>query len=150
MEIKKVMVIGGAGYVGSALVPSLLKNGYEVTVYDLYWYGNVFSDINNPKLKQIKGDIRDKEKLVKSAKNQDAIIHLACISNDPSFDLNPELGKSINFDAFPNVLEAAKSNNVKRFIYASSSSVYGLKDEKDVTEEAILEPLTNYSKYKAE
>ena len=150
MEIKKVMVIGGAGYVGSALVPTLLKKGYEVTVYDLYWYGNVFLDINNPKLKQIKGDIRDKEKLVEAAKGQDTIIHLACISNDPSFDLNPELGKSINLDAFPNVLEAAKSNNVKRFIYASSSSVYGIKDELNVTEESTPEPLTDYSKYKLE
>lgn len=150
MEINRVLVIGGAGYVGSALVPSLLKKGYEVTVYDTYWYGNTFSDIKNPKLKEIKADIRSKRELIKAAKNQDAIIHLACISNDPSFDLNPELGKSINFDAFPNVLEAAKVNNIKRFIYASSSSVYGVKEEKNITEDSNPEPITDYSRYKLE
>ncbi|MFH1229710.1 MAG: SDR family oxidoreductase [Candidatus Aenigmatarchaeota archaeon] len=148
--IKKVLITGGAGYVGSALVPSLLAGGYEVIVYDLYIYGDVFKDIKNPRLTEIKGDIRDREKLVAAAKGSDAIIHLACISNDPSFELNPGLGKSINFDAFYNVMEAARANNAKRLIYASTSSVYGLKSEKNVVEEATLEPLTDYSKYKAE
>jgi len=146
----KVLITGGAGYVGSALVPSLLEKGHEVVVYDLYIYGDVFKDINNPKLTEIKADIRDKEKLIEAAKGADAIIHLACISNDPSFELDPELGKSINFDAFFNVIEAAKANKVKRFIYASTSSVYGLKAETNVVEDASLEPLTDYSKYKAE
>ncbi len=149
-EIKKVLITGGAGYVGSALVPSLLAKGYEVTVYDLYIYGDVFKDIKDKKLMQIKADIRDRAKLIAAANGCDAIIHLACISNDPSFELNPELGKSINFDAFYNVLEAARTNKVKRLIYASSSSVYGLKSEKNVVEDARLEPLTDYSKYKAE
>ncbi|MBS3132505.1 SDR family oxidoreductase [Candidatus Woesearchaeota archaeon] len=146
----KVMITGGAGYVGSELVPYLLEKGYEIVVYDLYTYGDVFKDISNPKLTEIKGDLREREKLVEAAKGADAIIHLACISNDPSFELDPELGKSINYNAFFNVLEAAKANNVKRFIYASSSSVYGLKSEKNVVEDASLEPLTDYSKYKAE
>ena len=79
----------------------------------------------------------------------DAVIHLACISNDPSFDLNPELGKSINFDCFRPLVKASKDAGVKRFIYASSSSVYGIKDELDVTEDLPLAPLTDYSKYKA-
>lgn len=149
-EIKKVFVTGGAGYVGSALVPSLLAKGYEVVVYDLYIYGDVFKGINDPKLTEIKWDIRDKEKITAAAKGSDAIIHLACISNDPSFELDHELGRSINYDAFFNVIEAAKANKVKRFIYASTSSVYGLKSEKNVVEEASLEPLTDYSKYKAE
>ncbi len=148
--IKRVLITGGAGYVGSALVPSLLSKGYEVVVYDLYIYGDVFKGINDSKLIQIKGDIRDKNKLVAASKGSDAIIHLACISNDPSFELNPGLGKSINFDAFYNVMEAARANNAKRLIYASTSSVYGLKPEKNVVEEATLEPLTDYSKYKAE
>jgi nucleoside-diphosphate-sugar epimerase len=80
----------------------------------------------------------------------DAVIHLACISNDPSFDLDPALGKSINFDAFRPMVRIAKELSVKRFIYASSSSVYGVKEEKNVTETLSLDPLTDYSKYKAE
>jgi nucleoside-diphosphate-sugar epimerase len=79
----------------------------------------------------------------------DHVIHLACISNDPSFELNPELGKSINFDAFEPIVKLARSKKIRRFIYASSSSVYGVKDEPNVTEEMSLEPLTDYSKYKA-
>ena len=149
-SIKRVFITGGAGYVGSALVPYLLEKGYEIVVYDLYLYGDVFKGITNPKLIEIKGDIRDKDGLIEAAKGSDAIIHLACISNDPSFELDPELGKSVNYDAFFKVIEAAKANNVKRFIYASTSSVYGLKSEKNVVEDASLEPLTDYSKYKAE
>src|SRR5207248_8959348 len=75
--------------------------------------------------------------------------HLACVSNDPSFELDPALGKSINYDAFLPLVEKSKRRGVKRFVYASSSSVYGIKDEEDVTEELPLEPLTDYSRYKA-
>ena len=150
-QFKNIFITGGAGYVGSALVPALLKKNYNVSVYDLYLYGDIFSNLkSNPNLNQIKGDIRNKKKLIESAKNADAIIHLACISNDPSYELNPALGKSINYDAFFNILEAAKKNKVKRIIYASSSSVYGVKKEKNVTEETFPEPLTDYSKYKLE
>ena len=150
-QFKNIFITGGAGYVGSALVPALLKKNYNVSVYDLYLYGDIFSNLkSNPNLNQIKGDIRNKKKLIESAKNADAIIHLACISNDPSYELNPALGKSINYDAFFNILEAAKKNNVKRIIYASSSSVYGVKKERNVTEETFPEPLTDYSKYKLE
>ena len=150
-KLKNVLITGGAGYVGSALVPSLLDKGYRVTVYDLYLYGDVFEDIkDNPNLTQIKADIRDKNRLIDATKNIDALIHLACISNDPSYELDPKLGKSINLDAFYNVLEAAEVNNVKRFIYASTSSVYGIKEKKNVRETDICEPLTDYSKYKLE
>jgi len=150
-ELKNVLITGGAGYVGSALVPSLLNKGYRVTVYDLYLYGDVFKDLkNHPNLIQIKADIRNRQNMIKAGKNIDAIIHLACISNDPSYELNPELGKSINYDAFFNVLESAKVNNIKRFIYASTSSVYGIKEEKNVTEDATCKPLTDYSKFKFE
>lgn len=148
---KHVLVTGGAGYVGSNLVPKLLDNGYAVTVLDLYIYGeNIFAAYkNNPQLREIKGDIRDTAVVKKALSGCDAVIHLACISNDPSFDLNPELGKSINYDCFRPLVQASKAAGVKRFIYASSSSVYGVKDEPNVTEDLPLDPLTDYSKFKA-
>jgi nucleoside-diphosphate-sugar epimerase len=151
LKFRNVLITGGAGYVGSALVQELLRKGYNVIVYDLYLYGEVFSHLkDNPNLVEIKADIRDKKKLIEATKNVDAIIHLACISNDPSFELDSRLGKSINYDAFFNLLDAAKINRVRRFIYASTSSVYGVKKEKNVKEDAICEPLTDYSKYKLE
>jgi len=146
----RVLVTGGAGYVGSNLVPKLLRAGYEVTVLDLYIYGDVFAKLNaNSSLRQIKGDLRNADDVRRAVAGCDGVIHLACISNDPSFDLNPELGKSINFDCFRPLVKASKDAGVKRFIYASSSSVYGIKNEQDVTEDLPLVPLTDYSKYKA-
>ena len=149
--IKKVFVTGGAGYVGSVLVPKLLDSGYHVKVLDLYIYGNDVLDAvkNHPNLEQVKGDLRDRDLLEKSIPGCDAVIHLACISNDPSFELDPELGKSINYDAFTPLVEISRDSGVRRFVYASSSSVYGIKEEENVTEELSLEPLTDYSKYKA-
>jgi nucleoside-diphosphate-sugar epimerase len=149
--IETVLITGGAGYVGSVLVPKLLKKGYKVKVVDLFMYGeDVFDSVNgNPGLKLIKSDIRDAKMLERELKGVDAVIHLACISNDPSYELNPSLGKSINYDAFIPLVELSKKAGVKRFIYASSSSVYGIKDEENVTEDLPLEPLTDYSKYKA-
>ena len=148
----RILVAGGAGYVGSKLVPALLEKGHKVVVFDLYIYGKIFSDElkNDSNLIEIKADIRDIEKVEKAIKGCDAVIHLACISNDPSFELNPKLGKSINLDSFEPFVEVCKKNNVKRFIYASSSSVYGVKEEPNVTEEMSLTPLTDYSKFKAE
>ncbi len=148
-SIKKIYITGGAGYVGAMLVPKLLAEGYEVTVLDLMIYGE---DVLKPhvRLKTIKGDIRDIELLKTSIAGSDALIHLACISNDPSFELNPNLGKSINLDAFEPLVKLSESLGVKRFIYASSSSVYGVKTEKDVHEGMSLEPLTDYSKFKAD
>lgn len=150
-EIKKVLVTGGAGYVGAVLVPKLLNAGYEVKVIDLYIYGdNVLDRVKNHHgLIQVKGDIRNRELLEKEIPGYDAIIHLACISNDPSFELDPALGKSINYDAFLDLVNVAKKSKVKRFVYASSSSVYGVKEVENVTEDLPLEPLTDYSKYKA-
>lgn len=148
--MKTILVTGGAGYVGAVLVPKLLNAGYSVKVVDLYLYGDVFeAHKGNARLKEIKGDIRDEQMLKRELKGVDTVIHLACISNDPSYELNPSLGKSINYDAFLPMVRAAKENGVKRFIYASSSSVYGVKDIPNVTEDVELEPLTDYSKFKA-
>jgi len=150
-DVDTVLVTGGAGYVGSVLVPKLLAAGYRVKVLDLYLYGEeVLSAVRgNPNLIEVKGDIRDRDLLEREIPGADAVIHLACISNDPSYELDPELGKSINYDAFIPLVEISKRAGVKRFIFASSSSVYGLKDEPEVTEDLPLEPLTDYSKYKA-
>ena len=151
MTIKEVLVTGGAGYVGAVLVPKLLDHGYDVRVLDLFIYGDHVLDSvkDNKRLELFKGDIRDQSLLKKILPGCDAVIHLACISNDPSFELDPELGKSINFDAFVPLVDISQKSGVKRFIYASSSSVYGIKEEKNVTEDLPLLPLTDYSKYKA-
>jgi len=147
MNIKSVLVTGGAGYVGAVLVPKLLKKGYYVKVLDWYIYGDVLGD--HPNLKNIKGDIRDAKVLKREFPGIDTVIHLACISNDPSFELDPKLGKTVNYDATIQLVELAKLRGVKRFIYASTSSVYGVKKEREVTEKLSLEPLTDYSKFKA-
>lgn len=149
--IKTVLVTGGAGYVGAVLVPLLLDAGYRVKVIDLYLYGDqvLGAAKAHPALEEIKGDIRDNALLRRVLPGTDAVIHLACISNDPSFELDPELGKSINYDAFVELVRISKESGVRRFIYASSSSVYGIKSEQDVTEDLPLKPLTDYSKYKA-
>jgi len=146
-----VLVTGGAGYVGSILVPHLLREGHQVRVLDLFLFGDdVLDNVkDNSRLERIKGDLRDRKVLQRAIPGCDAIIHLACISNDPSFELDPSLGKSINYDCFFDLVEIAKKNKVRRFVYASSSSVYGIKDEPDVTENLPLNPLTDYSKYKA-
>lgn len=151
-EFRNILVTGGAGYVGSALVPKLLEAGHTVTVLDLYLYGHdVFPNVSgHPRLVEVKGDLRNPAAVEKAVAGCDTVIHLACISNDPSFELDPELGKTINYDCFRPLVRASKRAGVNRFIYASSSSVYGVKDEPDVTEDLPLEPLTDYSKFKVQ
>lgn len=145
---KNVLITGGAGYVGSLLVPQLLDLGYRVTVYDIMFFGDSFLPKDNPNLTVVQGDIRDTAKLAAAFDGIDVVISLACISNDASFELDEALSTSINLDAFEPMVVAAKKAGVKRFVYASSSSVYGVSEAPDVTEEHPLVPLTLYNKYK--
>jgi nucleoside-diphosphate-sugar epimerase len=132
-------------------VPALLERGHRVKVLDLFLFGDegLRPLAGHPRLERIRGDIRDRDLLDKLLPGCDSVIHLACISNDPSFELDPELGRSINYDAFEPLVDASRSARVSRFVYASSSSVYGVKDHPDVDEGDSLEPLTDYSRFKA-
>jgi nucleoside-diphosphate-sugar epimerase len=143
-----VLVTGGAGYCGSLLVPQLLEQGYKVTVYDTMFFGDASLPKSDPNLRIVKGDIRDTAHLAAATAGHDAFVSLACISNDASFELDEKLSTSVNMDAFEPMVVAAKKAGVKRFIYASSSSVYGVSDKPDVTEDHPLVPLTLYNKYK--
>jgi nucleoside-diphosphate-sugar epimerase len=145
--VKTILVTGGAGYVGCILVPKLLQLGYAVVVYDLMLYG-ADGLPSHKNLQVIKGDLRDIAKYTKAVKGADSVIHLACISNDPSFELDPGLSKSINYDCFEPMVKASKAAGVRRFIYASTSSVYGVSEAPEVTEEHPLVPLTDYNKFK--
>jgi len=144
----KVLITGGAGYVGSRLVPTLLERGYDVIVYDTMWFGN--HNKVHPNLRSVTGDIRDTHSLMLEMGLCNAVIHLACISNDPSVELDESLSRTINFEAFEPMVKAAKKIGVKRFIYCSTSSVYGISDSPDVREDHPLVPLTQYNTYKGQ
>ena len=146
----RVLVTGGGGYVGSALVPKLLDLGHDVTVVDLFLFGDHLprASSRSPRLVKAVFDIRDTKALALLLPGQDAVIHLACISNDPSFELHPALSRSINYECFEPMVVAAKAAGVARFVYASTSSVYGVSDALDVTEDHPLVPLTDYNRYK--
>ena len=145
--MSKVLVTGGSGYVGCVLIPKLLATGHTVVVYDLLLFGSKGLP-THPNLSLVEGDLRDTPKIAGNLKGIDSVIHLACISNDPSFELDPTLSKSINYDCFEPLVIACKTAGVRRFIYASTSSVYGVSDSPEVTEEHPLVPLTDYNKYK--
>ena len=140
----KILLTGGCGYIGSILTEKLLKNGYDVTVYDTQWFGNYLK--KHRKLKFIKDDIRNIRKY--NLKNYNAIIHLANIANDPGVELNQALSWEVNVLATQMLLEKAIKDKVKHFIFSSSGSVYGVKKEKKVTENLELIPISAYNKTK--
>src|SRR5215472_8423348 len=145
--MNQVLVTGGAGYKGCVLVPKLLSHGYRVVVYDLMLFGSAGLS-SHPHLEVVKGDIRDTKSYSAAVKGCGAVIHMACISNDPSFELDPRLSTTINYDCFEPMVKASRDAGVRRFVYVSSSSVYGVSDAAEVTEEHPLVPLTDYSKCK--
>jgi nucleoside-diphosphate-sugar epimerase len=144
--VKTVLITGGAGYVGTVLTPQLLDAGYSVVVYDTMCYGCHLRP--KPHLQCMEADIRDVGRFRDACEGVDAVLHLACISNDPSFELDEELSRTINYDCFEPLVVAAKERGVRRFVYASTSSVYGVSDAHEVTETHPLVPLTLYNKYK--
>lgn len=143
-----ILVTGGAGYVGAVLVPKLLLKGHKVRVLDLFLYAEPTLFVPNSRLEILQGDLRDLALVKRAVQGVDTIINLAAISNDPSSDLDPTLTKLVNIDATERLIDEAVRTGVDRFISASSSSVYGIKEENDVTEELCLEPLTVYSESK--
>lgn len=146
-----ILITGGSGYVGTRLIFRLLANStHNIINYDL----SIFGDQHLPrhaKFIYVKGDLRDKNKFKKALTDNkiDTVIHLACISNDPTFELNNTLSKQINFDCFEDLVSISKNNGVSKFIYASTCSVYGISDTPYVTEDHPLLPITDYNKYKA-
>jgi len=144
--IKNILITGGGGYAGTVLTDYLVKKNYRITVYDKFLYGNYLNKNKNVKI--FNKDILDYKSFSKACKNVDAVLHLACISNDPGFDLKPGLSKKINFDCFEKLVQISKNSGVKRFIYCSTSSVYGVSRSKNIKEDHPLKPLTDYNKYK--
>ncbi len=140
----KILVTGGSGYKGSVLIPKLLKSGHNVTSFDTNWFGDYLQVSNS--LTKLKGDIRDLKDL--SLKGFDTIIHLANVANDPAVELNPTMSWEINVLAGHQLIEKAIEENVKHFIFASSGSVYGIKEEEKVTEDLPLVPISTYNKTK--
>jgi len=140
----KILVTGACGYKGTVLVPKLLAAGYSVVALDTQWFGNFLPEHSN--LTVLKQDVRHTDDI--DLTDIDAIIHLASIANDPCGDLNPKLTWEVSALATMQLADKAKREGIKHFIYASSGSVYGVKDEANVTEELSLEPISEYNKTK--
>lgn len=145
--MKKLIVFGGGGYCASVLIPQLLTEGWDVTAFDTFWYGTDHLP-KVPNLHLVQGDVRDLKKVKEALAGKEYVLHLSCISNDASFELDEQLSTSVNLDSFEPLVIAAKEAGVKRFVFASSSSVYGVSDSPNVTEDHPLVPLTLYNKYK--
>jgi nucleoside-diphosphate-sugar epimerase len=139
-----ILITGGCGYVGTVLTETLLNDGHKITVIDTQWFGNHLKE--HPNLINVKGDIRNIESI--NLNKTDTILHLANIANDPAVELNPSLSWEVNVLAAQQLADKAIRNRVKHFVYASSGSVYGVKDEPQVTEELTLVPISVYNKTK--
>lgn len=140
----KILVTGACGYKGTVLVPKLLAAGHEVVAFDIMWFGNQLKP--HPKLTAVKGDVRNIDEI--NLDGVDAIIHLSSIANDPCGDLDPKLTWEVSALATMQLADKAQRMGIKRFIYASSGSVYGIKDEEQVTEDLELKPISEYNKTK--
>lgn len=140
----RILVTGACGYKGNVLVPKLLEAGHSVVAFDIMWFGNDLPQHSD--LQVVQGDVRHFDSI--SLNGFEAIIHLASIANDPAGDLNPKLTWEVSALATMQLADRAARQGVKRFIYASSGSVYGLKDEERVTEDLTLVPLSEYNKTK--
>ncbi|MDO8289835.1 MAG: SDR family oxidoreductase [Parvibaculum sp.] len=140
----RIFVTGACGYKGSVLVPKLLAKGHSVTAFDIMWFGNFLQP--HPALTVVQGDIRNIDEV--NLDDVDAIIHLSSVANDPCGDLNPQLTWEISCLATMQLADKAQRLGIKRFIYASSGSVYGVKDEEQVTEDLELLPISEYNKTK--
>jgi nucleoside-diphosphate-sugar epimerase len=139
-----ILITGGCGYVGTVLTETLLNDGHKITIVDTQWFGNHLKE--HPNLINIEGDIRNIESI--NLEKIDTILHLANIANDPAVELNPTLSWEVNVLAAQQLADKAIRNGVKHFVYASSGSVYGVKDEPQVTEELTLVPISVYNKTK--
>ena len=140
----KILVTGGCGYVGSVLIPLLLKEGHNVISIDTQWFGNYLP--NHPNLQNLKIDLRETDRI--PLKGVDTVIHLANIANDPAVELNPTLSWEINVLSSLQLIDNSIRNNVKKFIFASSGSVYGIKNEPKVTEDLSLVPIWSITRLK--
>jgi nucleoside-diphosphate-sugar epimerase len=140
----KILVTGACGYKGTVLVPKLLARGHEIVAFDIMWFGNYLKP--HPKLSVVKGDVREIDTI--DLDGVEAIIHLSSIANDPCGDLDPKLTWEVSALATMQLADKAVRKGVKRFIYASSGSVYGIKDEPQVTEDLELKPISEYNKTK--
>ena len=140
----RLLVTGGCGYIGTVLTERLLLDGHQVIVVDTQWFGNHLAE--HPELVVLKQDIRDSRAI--PLDGVDTVLHLANIANDPAVELNPELSWEVNVLAGQQLADLAVRAGVRQFIYASSGSVYGVKQEDEVTEDLVLEPISGYNKTK--
>ena len=149
--LRQVLVTGGAGYVGAVLVPHLLAHGHRVRVLDLYLFGRdtLAALRGHPHLEEVAADLRDTASVRAALAGCDAAVHLGCISGDVSVALYPELGRSINYDAFPALVRLSREAGVRRFVFMSTTSVYGAGAIAEVTEDQPPAPITDYGRYKA-
>lgn len=148
----KVLVTGGAGYIGSILVRQLLDKGYSVRVLDMLRFGgeSLLGVINHPNLEFIKGDVRNKQTVLEAIRNMEAVVHLAAIVGDPACAMEPKLAEEINLNASEMIFDLCNdSNHIKRFIFASTCSNYGkMENDNYVVEDSPLKPVSLYARLK--